>query len=86
MFTFNTTTDQLNRDESIIKADYLVADYYKWSAISSGYTNWCYFVGYQSPRIFVMFFGVGRGKQYFQNITVKTHGGHLVNIISCLNH
>ena len=29
MFTFNTTTDQLNRDESIIEADYLVADYYK---------------------------------------------------------
>ena len=32
MFTFYTTTDQLNRDESIIEADYLVADYYKWSA------------------------------------------------------
>ena len=28
MFTFNTTTDQLNRDELIIEADYLVADYY----------------------------------------------------------
>ena len=29
MFTFNSTTDQLNRDESFIEADYLVADYYK---------------------------------------------------------
>ena len=29
MFTFiNTTTDQLNRDEPIIEADYLVAGYY----------------------------------------------------------
>ena len=39
-----------------------------------------YVFGYQSPQSFAMFYGVARGKQYFQNITETTHGDHLVRI------
>ena len=82
MFTFNTTADQLNRDEPITEADYLVADYYK---INNRPTNRYIPIGVMllvtSPHTYSeCFMGFLEANNIF-NITEMTRGDHLVHVL-----